>query len=90
MAASTKASMSTAKRKATANLYGLTVLYTKESLNKNNIDGKGKMRWTNGRIYEGEWRENKMDGDGLFLWEDGREYEGQYKNDRKHGFGKVG
>ena len=47
----------------------------------NNIHGFGGLcglyfigvyQWSDGRTYEGEWKNNKMDGKGTFSWADGR------------------
>jgi hypothetical protein len=31
-----------------------------------NILGNGKYIWSDGRLYEGEWKENMMDGNIIF------------------------
>ena len=43
--------------------------------------------WSDGKEYDGDWKDDKKEGYGVFKWPDGRIYEGGYKNDRKHGFG---
>lgn len=39
-------------------------------------------RWSDGREYEGFWKDNKMHGRGIFTWKDGRKYEGEYFEDK--------
>jgi hypothetical protein len=48
---------------------------------------KGIYEWSDGRKYEGEWKNNKMEGYGVFTWPDGRRYEGEYIDDKKEGNG---
>jgi hypothetical protein len=47
----------------------------------------GVYQWSDGRKYDGEWKNNKMEGYGVFTWPDGRKYEGQYIDDKKEGHG---
>lgn len=47
----------------------------------------GVYNWSDGREYQGEWKNNKMEGQGTFQWPDGRRYEGQYVDDKKEGMG---
>lgn len=42
------------------------------------MDGFGEYRWTDGRIYSGEYREDKKHGYGIYKWVDGREYQGNW------------
>lgn len=56
---------------------------------KDVINGKGIMKYEDGRKYEGEWLNNRMDGEGVFTWPDGRAYKGHYKNDLKDGYGEF-
>jgi hypothetical protein len=48
---------------------------------------QGIYKWSDARLFEGEWKNNKMDGHGLFTWPDKRKYEGAYKDDKKEGYG---
>lgn len=43
--------------------------------------------WTDGRIYEGEWKNNSMSGKMRLSYEDGRFFQGFYKDDEKSGSG---
>lgn len=47
----------------------------------------GVYEWSDGRKYEGQWKNNKMEGYGIFTWPDGRRYEGEYIDDKKEGKG---
>jgi len=54
--------------------------------------GEGRQTWTDGRIYEGQFRYGKFDGSGRMVWHTQQGmliYEGQYENDAKHGVGKF-
>lgn len=31
-------------------------------------EGKGKMTYASGRIYDGEWKDNKREGSGMYTW----------------------
>lgn len=44
------------------------------------MDGYGVFSWSDGRRYEGEYREDKKEGYGVFNWPDGRKYKGNWKN----------
>lgn len=47
----------------------------------------GVYLWSDGRQFEGEWKNNKMEGKGVFTWPDNRRYEGDYVDDKKEGYG---
>ena len=46
----------------------------------NQMHGKGKFSWADGRHYDGEYINDKKHGYGVFSWPDGRIYSGQWKN----------
>jgi len=50
-------------------------------------EGRGKMVYGNGEIYEGEWRANKKEVFGKYTSADGSVYEGEWLNGKKHGMG---
>ena len=51
-------------------------------------EGQGKMLYTNGKTYEGEWSLGKRNGYGVLKRKNGDiEYEGEWKEDKKHGRG---
>ena len=53
-----------------------------------NIHGKGKIKWENGNVFEGEFKENHMNGNGYMIWYDLFEkYIGQWKDDKQNGNG---
>ena len=56
---------------------------------KNEINGKGIYRWSNGDIYEGEMKNGKMNGKGKYTYIEGKIYEGEYVNGIKEGKGKL-
>lgn len=88
--------MSKAKNTALAALLGRTIARTpvtsskttsKERVSICALTGKGVYNWSDGRVYEGTWKNNKMEGEGVFKWPDGRKYEGEYVDDKKEGRG---
>ena len=50
--------------------------------------GQGKMIYTTGDIYNGNWNEDKRDGFGKMRYANGSYYEGEWKNNFKHGKAK--
>lgn len=46
-----------------------------------------RYEWSDGRNYEGEWKEGHISGRGIMKWPDGREYAGDFLNDKRNGFG---
>jgi hypothetical protein len=51
------------------------------------MDGIGKITYTDGKMYIGEWKNNKMEGVGLFYWPDNKIFIGTYLKEMKNGFG---
>ncbi|XP_021718609.1 phosphatidylinositol 4-phosphate 5-kinase 1-like [Chenopodium quinoa] len=49
--------------------------------------GNGKYLWSDGCMYEGEWRRGKATGQGRFSWPSGATYEGEFKSGRMEGLG---
>lgn len=49
-------------------------------------DGKGKMKYSDGCLYDGDWVDGVREGQGRMEYANGV-YEGQWKNDRKNGVG---
>ncbi len=50
-------------------------------------DGQGKMEYTNGQVYEGEWKNGVRSGQGRCTWPDGGYYDGEWANDKWNGQG---
>ena len=50
--------------------------------------GRGKYTYSNGGVYEGEWKNNKRHGRGKDIFSNGKVYEGEYKDGKRHGLGK--
>ena len=61
--------------------------YTGERNDKNEMHGKGKMIYTNGDIYEGEWKNGKRNGDGTMTYQNKTSYVGRWANDQINGYG---
>ena len=53
----------------------------------NLFDGKGKLTFADGRVYEGDFRGGKRDGQGTMVFPNGNKYIGQWANDAQHGVG---
>lgn len=50
--------------------------------------GKGRIVYSNGDVYEGEWKDNVKSGTGVYLFKDsGDQYSGQWKQGKFHGTG---
>lgn len=61
--------------------------YTGERNDKNEMHGKGKMIYTNGDIYEGEWKNGKRNGEGTMTYQNKTSYVGRWANDQINGYG---
>ena len=53
-----------------------------------NIGDRGKIKYTNGDVYEGFFEDRTRNEVGVLLTADGGKYEGRWHNDKKDGFGK--
>ena len=54
----------------------------------NNIKlGYGKYVYSNGDVYEGEFKGDLRHGDGKYIWANGETYTGQFANGNMNGFG---
>ena len=47
------------------------------------------MKYVDGSIYEGMWKENKKHGQGKLQYANGDIYIGQFQNDKCHGTGTI-
>ncbi|OAY42751.1 phosphatidylinositol 4-phosphate 5-kinase 9 [Manihot esculenta] len=57
------------------------------SLLGNVPEGSGKYVWSDGCIYEGEWRRGMRHGNGKVQWPSGAAYEGEFSGGYMHGTG---
>lgn len=48
---------------------------------------RGTMRYPNGSVYTGQWKNGIMHGNGTMRWNDGSWYAGQWKNGKRTGYG---
>ncbi len=55
----------------------------------NCINGKGKIVYTDGNIYEGDFVNGKKEGQGTFTVKNGQVYVGQFANEKYSGKGKM-
>ncbi|KAI4343503.1 hypothetical protein L6164_010843 [Bauhinia variegata] len=49
--------------------------------------GTGKYLWSDGCMYEGDWKKGKSCGKGKFSWPSGATYEGEFNSGRMDGYG---
>ena len=40
------------------------------------MHGVGTYKWSDGRMYHGEYKDDKKHGQGVYVWADGRAYVG--------------
>lgn len=52
---------------------------------KNQPHGKGKIVWSSGESYEGDFKNGQLDGFGEMRWTDGTYQRGEFKNGEAHG-----
>ena len=50
-------------------------------------NGKGTMKYANGSVYTGQWKDGKRNGKGTHKWPDGSSYTGQWKDNHINGEG---
>ena len=50
--------------------------------------GIHKLKYADGRIYDGEWDEFQHNGMGTMTWADGKKYTGQWVNGKMNGLGE--
>lgn len=50
---------------------------------------KGRFRWVNLGVYEGEFERMEREGQGVYMWPDGRTYEGEWRRDMMDGQGVL-
>ena len=58
-------------------------------IKNNKINGKGKMNYSNGDFFDGNWVDKKKVGNGIFIYKDGCKYIGQFSNDKFNGDGEF-
>lgn len=57
-------------------------------LNTNNLPhGTGTMKYSDGRVYAGEWKDGRWHGKGRATFSNGDVFEGMYYEDQRHGLG---
>lgn len=49
------------------------------------MHGRGKMTWSDGTYYDGEFKNGKTDGQGVRTYPNGDWVQGGFKEDKKHG-----
>ena len=51
------------------------------------VNGSGRVRWSSGAYYEGQFRNKHFEGSGAYISRTGGRYEGQWYRGMRHGFG---
>ncbi len=46
-------------------------------------NGSGVLRYDNGDVYEGQWKNNQRNGKGIYHYKNGDVFEGEFKDDKK-------
>ena len=57
-------------------------IYQKESGRNEKV-----ILYSNGDIYDGEYKDDQQNGNGLYTWQNGDKYQGNFLNEEKHGHG---
>ncbi|CAD7951841.1 unnamed protein product [Amoebophrya sp. A25] len=70
-------------------LYNNQVIYEGQFNALGQKHGQGRLRWPDGRCYEGPFHNDEFCGEATMVWQDGRKYEGQYEKGKKHGEGSF-
>ena len=81
-----------AEGKCTYEVYdgkGKVILSGKAEFKDGSPNGKGVMKWTDGRKYEGELKNGRENGHGVFTWKDGTRYEGGFEDGVMSGKGVI-
>jgi hypothetical protein len=47
------------------------------------------MKYANGDVYEGNFKEGKMEGNGKMRFGNGKRYDGEWKNNKRDGIGST-
>lgn len=53
------------------------------------MEGRGEEIWSDGKRYEGDFKNGKKDGEGTFEWANGNKYIGSWKNNKQNGIGVL-
>ena len=66
---------------------GVDVQYEGECDEAGDAEGRGKMQYSNGDVYEGEFRAGNKEGRGTYQYGNGDMYEGEWKAEKQEGRG---
>ena len=50
-------------------------------------NGQGTYQYSDGAVYQGQWKNSRLDGQGTLTYLDGSNYNGQWKNSQRNGQG---
>ena len=62
-------------------------VYTGDVNNDGKFHGNGTMKYADGSLYTGEWRDNKRNGKGCIKYANGNSYDGEWRDDKRNGHG---
>jgi hypothetical protein len=68
---------------------GKVVLSGESEFKDGSPNGKGVMKWIDGRKFEGDLKNGREHGNGVFLWKDGTRYEGTFADGVMSGKGVI-
>lgn len=68
---------------------GVRCLYEGHLDKDGNPSGQGRLTYSNGRLYEGEFENGMIQGQGKMIYPNGESYEGSFKNGKRHGLGDL-
>lgn len=64
-------------------------VYTGQFNGRGKKEGQGRMVWSNGNQYEGQWKKDMPNGEGTFTYANGIVYQGQWVNNVAKGHGII-
>ena len=70
------------------NNQGNTWTFWGDILTDSSYHGRGRLLWSNGDFYYGDFRDGIRTGVGMYMWGDGGSYLGEFVSAKRHGYGK--
>ena len=76
-------------RRPNGDLYEGSILTIGGAWSRRIRDGHGRMKYSNGQVYEGQWKADTMSGHGLMTYSPFLSYLGDWRAGKKHGLGVL-